>query len=431
MEPHIRSGERHRQEFFRLRGYPNWRSEGNEEDLAIYLRQDTGYLPLLLMALLSQLQQLLPCFPFPAKNRNRTTQDLEKGLPAGLLGKDTCTSSEDGAGLRPAADMEPTSKTVVYESHSGFGAEVNRRRTDAPQVESLRTMALCPKRWPWATGIAMPRLGLAHLLSSLCLCSASSYKSVSGVDERTHLLEARCTETAVNPCQIEAYASLNQRPVMDSVESQNISRLDGGHFLVAIVDESGKQYDHNHLKPSTSITTTTTTTMTKSNANALTAAHRQPLRPVDGNVIMRTLPQSPFLYDKQNASPRPRMSGGSLLTPRVVGVPPSSTDLIRKFGLDLPELPIMDQHWSPPCPESNNTSRAIAAIMDETLYFPFRLIPFAVLRDAAAHGNYTDLFMDLLNGITHVYNELCKLFIKYPKQRRLYEEAKTVFLSRI
>jgi hypothetical protein len=105
------------------------------------------------------------------------------------------------------------------------------------------------------------------------------------------------------------------------------------------------------------------------------------------------------------------------------------TDIIQYFDLDLPDLPIIDPEWSPPHPESNKTSRAIAAIMDETLYFPFCLIPFAVLRDAVAYGNYTDLFTDLLDRIMYVYNELCRLFIKYPKLRGLYKEAKTVFLS--
>lgn len=419
--PHIhgRSGERYRQEFFRVRGYANWRSKGNEEHLTIYLYRDTGYLPVLLMTLLSQLRQVLPCFPFSGKNRNQSHQDLEKGLPTNSSERATHTLGGDGAGLLPATSTGPTSGDAAYESHSGFEAKFNcshsRKRTGVPQVTSMRAASYLRRPWQAATAIPIPRLRLAylwHLITSLCLCSMLSNKSRSGLDETTRLLDTMCAERATNRCRTDAYTSLTQQPVMNSADCENISMLGGGSHMVA------SSRDSSIFGSSIGRCVVCMTEL-------------MPLPP--GYIVLAGMQGSPAMRRALARIRQPEldqtwMAVASSIKAANLDKP---TEIIRYLDQDLPALPIMDHEWSPPHPECNKTSRAIAAIMDETLYFPFRLIPFAVLRDAAAYGNYTDLFTDLLRGITHVYNELCRLFIKYPKLRGLYEEAKTVFLSQI
>jgi hypothetical protein len=85
----------------------------------------------------------------------------------------------------------------------------------------------------------------------------------------------------------------------------------------------------------------------------------------------------------------------------------------------------MDPQWKPPRSNSDRTAKYIAATVDGYLYVPFYLIPFAEFRRHKC-GEPSVLVMDVLDGISHMYNELCQLFTEHLEQRAVYEEAKDV-----
>lgn len=406
-----------------VRGYAKWRSGHNEEDLAVYLSQDIGTLSLLSMALLSQLRQLLLCFPLSSRKRNQSHLDLEKGLPRSTREGDTPpTSGGYRAGLLAANGVEPA-PSVEYEPNSDLGAEIDcdhsKKRVCPSQVTSIKA-AFHQKRilhGQWVTATSIPQLGLAYLwsvLPSLCLCGMLSNKPRSGLDERTHLLGSTCAERATTLCRTDTLTSLNARPVVDSVGCDTISMLESTPHIVA------SPQDSNILRSSLYSCVICETELIPPPPDYIVLVLMQGSPKMRRALAQIRLPEWDETWTAVASSIKGQYRASNLDKP---------INDIQQFDPDLPDLPIMDLNWSPPRPYYNK--RAIAAIIDETLYFPFRLIPFAVFRDAAAYGHYTDLFMDVLNGITHVYNELCKLFIEYPEQRGVYEEAKTVFLSQI
>lgn len=93
----------------------------------------------------------------------------------------------------------------------------------------------------------------------------------------------------------------------------------------------------------------------------------------------------------------------------------------------LPCLPIMDPQWTPPSLKSDTTPGDVANIMDEAIFYFFRLTPFFVWRDAP-YGNpdYLKLIADLCRGINRIYTSLRRLFREHPEQRAIYAKAKEV-----
>jgi hypothetical protein len=438
--------ERKQADFFRFREYPKWRSDGNIDDLTSYFNRQTssslpvdrGWWPDLFTVLGSQLQQLLSCFGFTDQlvmARNRCHFDPEKGFQV---------NTEESVATHISGGRAPRLlSAMVYDPAVGISSsEAYRER--ARRCSKIACFSVLRQR-----GFTVWRL-----LPSFCLCGSSDRKYLcSDLEDKAYLSGPVNTKDALTQSRTNSSLSLNQLPKMGSSVDSFISSLE--EVIRSMPSSAGNGSLHPGVDTCSSDSSNLGDNLSLSLSNYhLSPSHHPGMRPQIGDSLQTSissmeiwvkgilstpseinncylpliLMQGPCQILSKRWSPAFDAIWRSLPS-HCKSAHPSpidkAIDVMRHIDPPLPHLPIMDPQWKPPRPDSNRTATYIAATMDGYLYFPFYLIPFAEFRRHIC-GEPSVLVLDVLDGISHIYNELRQLFTEHPEQRAVYEEAKKV-----
>ena len=343
--------------------------------------------------------------------RKRSQLGLEKG-PRVITQESALTSVvRETSPRRPSVGLETAVFTPEPYSFKGQGEDVSCHlsKKASPARESL-----CSK-WSWAKAFSTLPRGVTSCyfsFSSLCLCGPLNEKSTYlDPDEKTQPLGPIHAENCPTPSQTDYQPSTNQLPEMELPMKYGIPKAAGGVQIMPPTN-SDSLYSGVDTCSLNSFSMMDNQSLSCSDQCLLTGHHRW-----QGSISSRDI------CAKEDV-------GGLDITLSLPGVQSATKalEVILRADPKPPQLPIVDLEWKPPGTDSNSSAKTVAAIMDGTLSFPFRIIQFVEFRDAFAYGRYSERIIDVLYGISYVYYMLRQLFTEHPEQRAVFQKAKKVFL---
>ena len=341
---------------------------------------------------------------------NGSQLGLENG-PRVITQESAVTSvTQETSPRRPSSvGLETSVSAPKSYSFKGGGEDVSchlsKKRICLLEASPVRE-SLC-YNWSWAkTFSTLPRgiVSSCFSFSSLCVCGPLNEKSTYlDPDEKTHPLGPIHADNGPTPSHTDSHLSPNQPPEMELPMYCGISN------------------------PADSVQVMSPSNIASLYSGADTCSLNSSVM-MDNQSLSRS-DQCLLLGDHLGmGSQMDDQWQGSMSSRDIWANATEALEVILRADLKPPQLPIMDPKWKPPRPGSNISAKNIAAIMDGTLSFPFRIIQFIEFRDAFAYGRHSERITDVLHGISHVYHMLRQLFTGHPKQRALFQKAKEVFL---